>query len=168
MDCARPTGRGDCCSRRLNIDHPLFPYLQGFKQKASGPNTLEYKIGEIFGVIKTRFPAATTSAKSSTISTRCAFARRPKSTSFRTCTKPKSKNMGSAGRNGGEYYTPRPLILGNPMRSTRCLAGSKSIFISRHLCWFRSPKAADSKLIASKSLLARSVSNEANKSSAIA
>ena len=54
MDCARPTGRGDCCSRRLNIDHPLFPYLQGLKQKASGPNTLEYKIGEIFGVIKNK------------------------------------------------------------------------------------------------------------------
>jgi len=25
----------------------MFPYLQGFKLKASGPNTIEYKIGEI-------------------------------------------------------------------------------------------------------------------------
>lgn len=32
----------------------LFPYLQSFKQKASGPNTIEYKIGEIFGEITNR------------------------------------------------------------------------------------------------------------------
>ncbi len=34
------------------VDRRLFPYLQGFKLKASDPNTLEYKIGEIFGEIK--------------------------------------------------------------------------------------------------------------------
>jgi hypothetical protein len=28
------------------VDRKLFPYLHGFKQKASGPNTIEYKIGE--------------------------------------------------------------------------------------------------------------------------
>ncbi len=27
----------------------LFPYLRGFKTRATGPNTIEYKIGEIFG-----------------------------------------------------------------------------------------------------------------------
>jgi type I restriction enzyme M protein len=32
----------------------LFPYLHRFKQQASGPNTLEYKIGEIFGEIKNK------------------------------------------------------------------------------------------------------------------
>src|ERR1039457_4270400 len=36
------------------VDRKLFPYLHGFKQKASGPNTIEYKIGEIFGEIKNR------------------------------------------------------------------------------------------------------------------
>jgi type I restriction enzyme M protein len=30
------------------------PYLQGFKQRASGPNTIEYKVGEIFGEIKNK------------------------------------------------------------------------------------------------------------------
>jgi type I restriction enzyme M protein len=34
------------------VDLKLFPYLQGFKQRASGPNTIEYKIGEIFGEIE--------------------------------------------------------------------------------------------------------------------
>jgi hypothetical protein len=36
------------------VDRKLFPYLHGFKQKASGPNTIEYKIGEIFGEIKNK------------------------------------------------------------------------------------------------------------------
>ena len=29
------------------VNQKLFPYLHGFKQKATGPNTIEYKIGEI-------------------------------------------------------------------------------------------------------------------------
>src|SRR5690242_9270273 len=36
------------------VDKKLFPYLNGFKQKASGPNTVEYKIGEIFGEIRNK------------------------------------------------------------------------------------------------------------------
>ena len=36
------------------VDGKLFPYLKGFKQRASGPNTIEYKIGEIFSEIKNR------------------------------------------------------------------------------------------------------------------
>lgn len=34
------------------VNGRLFPYLAGFKQRASGPNTIEYKIGEVFGEIK--------------------------------------------------------------------------------------------------------------------
>src|SRR6204780_3598024 len=36
------------------VNQKLFPYLHGFKQKATGPNTIEYKIGEIFGEIKNK------------------------------------------------------------------------------------------------------------------
>jgi type I restriction enzyme M protein len=36
------------------VNRKLFPYLHGFKQRASGPNTIEYKIGEIFGEIKNK------------------------------------------------------------------------------------------------------------------
>jgi type I restriction enzyme M protein len=36
------------------VNQKLFPYLHGFKQKASGPNTIEYKMGEIFGEIKNK------------------------------------------------------------------------------------------------------------------
>ena len=34
--------------------------LQGFKLKATGPNTLEYKIGEIFSEIKNRIQSGYT------------------------------------------------------------------------------------------------------------
>ncbi len=36
------------------VDQKLFPYLHGFKLKAAGPNTIEYKIGEIFGEIRNK------------------------------------------------------------------------------------------------------------------
>ncbi|MDO8372016.1 MAG: type I restriction-modification system subunit M N-terminal domain-containing protein, partial [Polaromonas sp.] len=36
------------------VNGKLFPYLHGFKQRATGPDTIEYKIGEIFGEIKNR------------------------------------------------------------------------------------------------------------------
>ena len=36
------------------VDGELFPYLKGFKQRAESPNTIEYKIGEIFGEIKNK------------------------------------------------------------------------------------------------------------------
>jgi len=33
------------------VNAKLFPYLAGFKQRASGPQTIEYKIGEVFSEI---------------------------------------------------------------------------------------------------------------------
>jgi type I restriction enzyme M protein len=36
------------------VNGKLFPYLHGFKQRATGPDTIEYKIGEIFGEIKNK------------------------------------------------------------------------------------------------------------------
>lgn len=43
---------GDDLNDFVNIR--LWPYLAGFKQSADGPNTIEYKIGEIFGELKNR------------------------------------------------------------------------------------------------------------------
>lgn len=36
------------------VNQKLFPYLSGFTKKATGPNTIEYKIGQIFGEIKNK------------------------------------------------------------------------------------------------------------------
>ncbi|MEA5535269.1 type I restriction-modification system subunit M N-terminal domain-containing protein [Crocosphaera sp. XPORK-15E] len=37
------------------VNDRLFPYLQKFKQSAESADTIEYKIGEIFGEIKNKF-----------------------------------------------------------------------------------------------------------------
>src|SRR5690606_10930168 len=37
------------------VDDDLFPYLHGFSERATGPDTIEYKIGEIFGEIRNKF-----------------------------------------------------------------------------------------------------------------
>lgn len=34
------------------VDHELFPYLKKFKSEAVSPDTIEYKIGEIFSELK--------------------------------------------------------------------------------------------------------------------
>src|SRR2546427_12176021 len=36
------------------VNQKLFPYLHGFTQRASGPDTIEYKIGQIFAEIKNK------------------------------------------------------------------------------------------------------------------
>ncbi len=36
------------------VNQKLCPYLHGFTQRATGPNTIEYKIGQIFGEIKNK------------------------------------------------------------------------------------------------------------------
>lgn len=48
------------------VNLKLFPYLHSVKQKASGPDTIEYKIGEISARLRTRSTAATTCARSKT------------------------------------------------------------------------------------------------------
>lgn len=85
----------------------LFPYLHGFKQKASGPNTIEYKIGEIFGEIKNKIQSGYNLRE---IIDELRFRSQTEKHELSHLYEAKIKNMGNAGRNGGEYYTPRPLI----------------------------------------------------------
>src|SRR3546814_13805015 len=37
------------------VNGTLWPYLQSFKRTAAGPDTIEYKIGEVFSEIRPRF-----------------------------------------------------------------------------------------------------------------
>jgi type I restriction enzyme M protein len=39
---------------KVFVNTKLFPYLAGFKQRASGPQTIEYKIGEVFSEISNK------------------------------------------------------------------------------------------------------------------
>jgi len=88
----------------------LFPYLHGFKQKASGPNTIEYKIGEIFGEIKNKIQSGYNLREIIDHIDELRFRSQTEKHELSHLYEAKIRNMGNAGRNGGEYYTPRPLI----------------------------------------------------------
>jgi type I restriction enzyme M protein len=92
------------------VDHKLFPYLRGFKLKASGPNTIEYKIGEIFSEIKNKIQSGYSLRELVEIVDGLRFRSQTEKHELSHLYEAKIKNMGNAGRNGGEYYTPRPLI----------------------------------------------------------
>lgn len=95
---------------RQFVDLRLFPYLYGFKQKATGPNTIEYKIGEIFSEIKNKIQSGYTLRDVIDHIDELKFGSQVEKHELSHLYEAKIKNMGNAGRNGGEYYTPRPLI----------------------------------------------------------
>ncbi|MBI2726106.1 MAG: N-6 DNA methylase [Polaromonas sp.] len=92
------------------VNGKLFPYLHGFKQRATGPNTIEYKIGEIFGEIKNRIQSGYNLREVIELVDELRFGSQEEKHELSHLYEAKIKNMGNAGRNGGEYYTPRPLI----------------------------------------------------------
>jgi type I restriction enzyme M protein len=92
------------------VNQKLFPYLHGFKQKASGSNTIEYKIGEIFGEIKNKIQSGYNLREIIDHIDALRFRSQAEKHELSHLYEAKIKNMGNAGRNGGEYYTPRPLI----------------------------------------------------------
>ena len=92
------------------VNRRLFPYLHAFKQKASGPNTIEYKIGEIFGEIKNRISSGYNLREIIDHIDELRFRSQTEKHELSHLYEAKIKNMGNAGRNGGEYYTPRPPI----------------------------------------------------------
>ena len=92
------------------VDRKLFPYLHSFKQKASGPNTIEYKVGEIFGEIKNKIHSGYSLRDIIEHIDALRFRSQVEKHELSHLYEAKIKNMGNAGRNGGEYYTPRPLI----------------------------------------------------------
>ena len=92
------------------INNELFPYLQGFKGRATSPDTIEYKIGEIFSEIKNRFQSGYSLRDALEYIDELRFRSQQEKHELSHLYEAKIKNMGNAGRNGGEYYTPRPLI----------------------------------------------------------
>jgi type I restriction enzyme M protein len=92
------------------VNQKLVPYLHGFKQKASGPNTIEYKIGEIFGEIKNKIQSGYNLREIIDHVDELRFGSQTEKHELSHLYEAKIKSMGNAGRNGGEYYTPRPLI----------------------------------------------------------
>lgn len=92
------------------VNTKLFPYLHGFKQKATSPDTIQYKIGEIFGEIRNKIQSGYNLREVLEIIDGLRFRSQMEKHELSHLYETKIKNMGNAGRNGGEYYTPRPLI----------------------------------------------------------
>lgn len=99
---------GDDLRDFVNVE--LFPYLHGFKQRASGPNTIEYKIGEIFGELKNKISSGYNLREIIDHIDELRFRSQTEKHELSQLYEEKIARMGNAGRNGGEYYTPRPLI----------------------------------------------------------
>ena len=92
------------------VNTKLFPYLHGFKQKAEGPDTIQHKIGEICGELKNRIQSGYNLREVLEIVDGLRFGSQTEKHELSHLYEVKIRNMGNAGRNGGEYYTPRPLI----------------------------------------------------------
>ena len=92
------------------VDRDLFPYLRGFRERATGPDTIEYKIGEIFGEIGSKFRSGYSLRDALDLVSQLRFGSQAEKHELSELYEAKIARMGNAGRNGGEYYTPRPLI----------------------------------------------------------
>ena len=92
------------------VDQQLFPYLKKFKHEAVNPATIEYKVGEIFSELKNKIQSGYTLREILDIVDGMRFRSQAEKHELSALYEGKIKNMGNAGRNGGEYYTPRPLI----------------------------------------------------------
>lgn len=92
------------------VRNELFPYLKSFKQRAENADTLEYKIGEIFNEITNKFQSGYILRQVIDIIQTMRFQTSEEKHELSCLYENKIQNMGNSGRNGGEYYTPRPLI----------------------------------------------------------
>ena len=92
------------------VDDKLFPYLSSFRSKIENFDTLEYKIGEIFSELKNKLQDGYTLRDVINEVDNLEFKSSEQKHELSALYEEKIKNMGNAGRNGGEYYTPRPLI----------------------------------------------------------
>jgi len=92
------------------VDGKLFPYLRKFKTDASSADTLEYKIGEIFSELKNKTQSGYNLREVINRIDELRFRTQSEKHEMSHLYEGKIQNMGNAGRNGGEYYTPRPLI----------------------------------------------------------
>jgi len=92
------------------VDNNLFPYLSKFRNKAESFDTLEYKIGEIFSELRNKIQDGYTLRGVIDEVDKLEFRSNEQKHELSALYEEKIKNMGNAGRNGGEYYTPRPLI----------------------------------------------------------
>jgi type I restriction enzyme M protein len=92
------------------VNNQLWSYLRKFRDSAESADTLEYKIGEIFSEIVNKFRSGYALRDAIDIVDQLDFNSQQAKHELSDLYETRIKRMGNAGRNGGEYYTPRPLI----------------------------------------------------------
>lgn len=92
------------------VNLQLFPYLKKFKTDAEHADTIEYKIGEIFSELKNKIQSGYNLREVINRVDELRFRTHAERHELSLLYEDKIRHMGNAGRNGGEYYTPRPLI----------------------------------------------------------
>ena len=92
------------------VNLKLFPYLKKFKDTAAKADSLEYKIGEIFSELKNKIVSGYNMREILNYADGLHFQTTNDKHEMSHLYESKIHKMGNAGRNGGEYYTPRPLI----------------------------------------------------------
>jgi type I restriction enzyme M protein len=92
------------------VDNKLFPYLRKFRVEAEIADSIEYKIGEIFSELKNKLKSGYGLREAINKVDELRFRSNEEKHQMSSLYEDKIKKMGNAGRNGGEYYTPRPLI----------------------------------------------------------
>ena len=92
------------------VEQKLFPELKKFKETASATNTIEYKIGEIFSELKNKIHSGYNLREIINKMDDLHFQTDDQRHEMSVLYEGKICKMGNSGRNGGEYYTPRPLI----------------------------------------------------------
>ncbi|KKR85075.1 MAG: Type I restriction system, N-6 adenine-specific DNA methylase subunit M [Candidatus Uhrbacteria bacterium GW2011_GWA2_41_10] len=90
------------------VNNKLFPYLKKFRVEDS--NTIENKIGEIFHELKNKIQSGYSLRNILDIVDKLHFQTNEEKHELSHLYESKIQNMGNAGRDGGQYYTPRPLI----------------------------------------------------------
>jgi len=109
-------GELDYNKRRVNedlidfVNNELFVYLKSFKNVEADVNTLEYKIGEVFDQLKNRIESGKNLADILDAVDKMKFTTSKAKHEMSALYENRIAMMGNAGKSGGEYYTPRPLI----------------------------------------------------------
>ena len=109
-------GKPDLNKIRIGVDlvdfvnNDLMPYLRGFTETNKGPQSTESKIGQIFTDVRNKFGNGYMLAEALELIEGLNFGTQDQKSELSDLYETRIKNMGNAGRNGGQYYTPRPLI----------------------------------------------------------
>lgn len=91
------------------VNGRLFPYLQRFKERFEA-DTIEFKVGIIFTEIRNKISSGYNLRDIIEHVDELRFQTAEDRHEMTQIYEDRLKQMGNAGRNGGEYYTPRPLI----------------------------------------------------------